>query len=404
VAVEFATIDFETTGLSPRRDRIIEIGIVRTNENGNLVSKFSSLINPGRDVGRTDIHGISSWMLFDAPTFSEISGEVAHFLNGAVLVAHNARFDAQFLEAELEREGRGRSDIDALCTLELMFAAYPNGPRRLGDCCRALNLKIREAHSAIDDAEMASDLLHHLLKRTRVHVFPEEIMIDITPRATRSSIQRSDASDPRKTEASYLAGLVSRLDGKTDVGLTSAASVAQYLNLLDQVLEDRKIESSEAEILVDFAQAEGLSTDRVSGLHAAFVSNLCAIAISDGEVTDFERKDIEQVANLLGIHDWESLLVPSRRSTIALETNVGAELEPGMSVCFTGQMNLSRDELTSRSTEAGLIVKTAVSKKLDLLVVADSDSPSGKAKKARDLRIRIISEAVFLRMLKNSEV
>jgi DNA polymerase-3 subunit epsilon len=71
----------------------------------------------------------------------------------------------------------------------------------------------------------------------------------------------------------------------------------------------------------------------------------------------------------------------------------------GASVCFTGEMSLPRPELSNRAVNAGLIVKSGISKKLDVLVVADADSMSGKAKKARELGIRIVSESVFLVML-----
>ena len=403
MATEFATLDLETTGLSPKRDRVIEIGIIRTSESGETISTFSSLINCGRDVGKTEIHGIEAWMLQDAPTFSEIAGDVARILNGAILVAHNARFDAQFLDVELERAGRGRSDIDALCTLELMFAGYPDGPRRLGDCCKALDIQLRPAHDAFNDAAMTSELLHHLLKRVSVHVFPEPIWIEENPKAGRVSLPRGEASNPRLHESTYLSALVHRLSANGDTGLTSAVSVAQYLNLLDQVLEDRKIDSEEADVLFEFAIASGLSQDRVAGLHAAFVANLCAIAAADGDVTPLERRDIEQVANLLAINDWEELLIPSTTRRRALPSKESG-LSPGVSVCFTGEMSVSRPELERRSVEAGLTLKGGVSKKLDLLVVADADSMSGKARKARELHIRIVSEPVFLRMLSNAEI
>ena len=103
MALEFATIDFETTGLSAKSDRVIEVGIVRTSADGRTLREYSSLVNPSRDVGRTDIHGITAGMLRDAPTFAQIVGDVASMLNGAVMVAHNASFDARFLDAELER-------------------------------------------------------------------------------------------------------------------------------------------------------------------------------------------------------------------------------------------------------------------------------------------------------------
>ena len=211
MALEFATIDFETTGLSAKLDRVIEVGIVRTTADGRILQEYSSLVNPSRDVGRTDIHGITAGMLRDAPTFAQIAGDVALMLNGAVMVAHNASFDARFLDAELERMSCAREDIDALCTLELMFAGFPAGPRRLVDCCVEYGVSVLEAHSALDDARMASQLLHFLLRKVDVHVFPDPITISTDVVDSGLSLARSSVKSPRSSEANFVADLVARL-------------------------------------------------------------------------------------------------------------------------------------------------------------------------------------------------
>jgi DNA polymerase-3 subunit epsilon len=78
----------------------------------------------------------------------------------------------------------------------------------------------------------------------------------------------------------------------------------------------------------------------------------------------------------------------------------------GLSVCFTGALvgridgeQITRSEATELATEAGLVVRSGVSKGLDLLVVADPDSPSGKAQRARELGTRVMAEAVFWRAI-----
>ena len=397
MALEFATFDFETTGLKSHFDRVIEVGVVRTNSDGEVLAEFSSLINPHRDLGRTDIHGITAGLLMQAPVFGDVADEIVSILNGAVLVAHNASFDTRFLRAELARLGVTVPKIDALCTLELMYAGYPRGPRRLGDCCSALGIPMGEAHCALDDARMASHLLHHLLDRVDTHVFPEKFFIDDKFDSAAPALPRTSASNPRVTESLYLSSLVNRLPSNGDAGLSSASQVAQYLNFLDQVLDDRKIEMSEADALVELAEDLGLSSDRIAGLHAAYVANLCAIAKSDGVVTEIERSDLEQVSLLLNVSDWELLL--ESESVGASTQFASSRLSAGTSVCFTGEMSLPRASLASRAVSGGLEVKNNVSRKLDLLVVADTDSMSGKAQKAREAGVRIVTESVFLAML-----
>jgi DNA polymerase-3 subunit epsilon len=399
MSTDFATFDFETTGLFPKNDRVLEIGIVRTSRTGKVVAEFSSLINPGRDVGASHIHGVTAGMLADAPTFEEIAGEIAEVVNGAVLVAHNASFDRRFLKAELDRIGRHADDLDVLCTLQLMYANFPKGPRKLVDCCREFGIVIENAHCAYDDAKMASELLHLLLGEFDLAKSVAPAWIDLDPRATRKAVPRNSVQNPRKREASYLAGLIAGLPEVEDVGFTSASSVAQYMNLLDAALEDRKLEEHESDALAEAASELNLSADRVNGIHGAYVANLCALALQDQVVTKAERKDLEDVANLLQVQDWEALLEIPKGQRAKTVSSQSSTIQRGMSVCFTGEMEYSRSDIESISRSWGLEVKSGVSRSLDLLVMADADSISGKAKKAREYGTRILAEQVFLRMI-----
>ena len=100
----FACFDFETTGFSPKRDRVIEVAVV-TVTHGTVGSSWTSLINPGDDVelGATHIHGIKRDWIRSAPSFAEIAGTLFSLLDGKVLVAHNANFDLGFLRSEMSR-------------------------------------------------------------------------------------------------------------------------------------------------------------------------------------------------------------------------------------------------------------------------------------------------------------
>jgi DNA polymerase-3 subunit epsilon len=249
---------------------------------------------------------------------------------------------------------------------------------------------------------MASQLLHFLLKKVDVHVFPDPITISTDVVDSGLSLVRSNAESPRASEANFLADLVARLPTGNPTGLISAVSVAQYLNLLDRVLEDRRIDKSEAESLHSFATEMNLSLDKVAGLHASYVANLCSVARQDGVVTDFERNDLQLVSSLLNVSDWEPLLemnAPTLNQTID-----SPMLAPGLAVCFTGEMTVPREILEERSRNLKLVIKAGVSKKVDILVVADADSMSTKARKARELGIRIISEAVYLQLLATGEL
>jgi DNA polymerase-3 subunit epsilon len=104
VSVEFCVLDIETTGLFPGgSDRITEISVLRVEPNGTLVSQYSTLVNPQRDIGQSSLHGIWSRDVLDAPVIEEILGDVVAMLQGTVAVGHNVTFDLRFLGHEFER-------------------------------------------------------------------------------------------------------------------------------------------------------------------------------------------------------------------------------------------------------------------------------------------------------------
>jgi DNA polymerase-3 subunit epsilon len=174
------------------------------------------------------------------------------------------------------------------------------------------------------------------------------------------------------------------------------------MNILDLVLEDRRVTTDEADELAALADDLSLGRDRVQALHASYVTNLCYLAKSDGVVTESEIRDLADVAELLGVGEWHQLLGDSV-STVSSVATKAAVLTPGTSVCFTGEMEISRTELSERSSALGLDVRERVTKDLDLLVLADTDSMSGKARKARDYGIRLVAERVFLQLIAEAE-
>ncbi len=123
--ITFAVIDVETTGVT-RFDRICEIGVTRI-KNGSIADKFETLINPETRITNTIFHGIEDWMVEDAPIFNDVAWQVARFIRGAVLIAHNAPFDMRFMRYEFQRLGTDLSHY-ALCTLKIARKLHPDYP------------------------------------------------------------------------------------------------------------------------------------------------------------------------------------------------------------------------------------------------------------------------------------
>ena len=159
----FACFDFETTGFSPKRDRVIEVAVV-TVTHGTVGSSWTSLINPGDDVelGATHIHGIKRDWIRSAPSFAEIAGTLFSLLDGKVLVAHNANFDLGFLRSEMSRaqllaKGTLFPHWDTMKAAD--FAPSLPASRKLVDVAAAFGVEIANAHQALDDALAVAEIV-----------------------------------------------------------------------------------------------------------------------------------------------------------------------------------------------------------------------------------------------------
>jgi DNA polymerase-3 subunit epsilon len=180
-----------------------------------------------------------------------------------------------------------------------------------------------------------------------------------------------------------------------------------YLSLLDRVLEDRRITEDEVAALSEFAQEWGIDRDDAAELHRSYFERLRTRAWADGILTEAEDRDLKSVAYLLGVtFEGERSDASAVTTAIAEALPVGIDSSTneliGKSVCFTGESvcsiagdMLTRDDQERMATTAGLVVKSGVSRKLDILVVADPHSMSGKARKAAELGVRRIVEPAF---------
>ena len=165
-AADFAVIDVETTGLDTKQGaRIIELSAIRTNGSGDVLDSITSLINP--NIGTTGaefIHGISLEMLAEAPSFIDIWPHLAQILNGAVFVAHHAKFDESFIASEAKIANIDLQMMPGLCTYRLAKDSMSQtANHKLATLSEYYGLNSGTMHSAYDDALTVVQLLPHLL-------------------------------------------------------------------------------------------------------------------------------------------------------------------------------------------------------------------------------------------------
>ena len=163
MSIDLVSFDLETTGLSPKSERVIEVGAVRFGLDGQVRAELDLLVDPGIAVPLPvqRLTGITDSMLAGQPSPIEAMAQLAGFCEGAELVGHGAAFDLQFCAGLLPAVFGRREAID---TLELARILLPiASSHNLGALARQLGLSHDRPHRALSDAQATADLFHLLL-------------------------------------------------------------------------------------------------------------------------------------------------------------------------------------------------------------------------------------------------
>ncbi len=164
---EFTVIDFETTGLSAKSSRVIEVGLVKV-KNLKVTDTFSLLVNPLQHIpsGITMLTGITNSDVENAPMFEEVAHKIAEFIGDSVLVGHNLKFDYSFLQSEFQRAETSLPEVHQLCTLKLSRKLLPHLPNKsLGTVKSHLRIRHKNTHRALSDAIVTAKVLIKLIKK-----------------------------------------------------------------------------------------------------------------------------------------------------------------------------------------------------------------------------------------------
>ena len=164
----FAVVDVETSGLSTRRHRILQIGVVTVEPDGTVGERWESLVRlpwPWSRVGPRKVHGLSRRRLRGAPRSADALEQLRRRLDGAVFTAHNADFDAAFIERAARRSGVPLTLDRRLCTLQLSRRLDPDRQlfHGLADLCTRYEIALDRPHDALADATATAAILPHLL-------------------------------------------------------------------------------------------------------------------------------------------------------------------------------------------------------------------------------------------------
>ena len=153
-------LDTETTGLNFNDDKVIEIGIVELIDNVLTQNYFHEYINPEMNISLSaqKVHGISNEFLIEKPTFSKIAKKFLDFIKDDTIIIHNAEFDTNFINKELQNCGFNNIKNSVIDTIKIAKKEFPGQTVNLDSLCKKLNVKnIRQNfHGALLDATLLS--------------------------------------------------------------------------------------------------------------------------------------------------------------------------------------------------------------------------------------------------------
>ena len=178
-------LDTETSGLSPEKDRIIELACIEMINDSPTGVKYHRYYNPGNIIISNEaekIHGLNNKFLEKFSTFENSAQEFIDFIEDSQLIIHNAPFDLSMINSSLERIGKEIIHSKrAICTLEMSKKMFPGSKNNLNALCRRFNISLEnlEKHGALTDCYLLLDVYLELLggKQERLNLSQSQISI-----------------------------------------------------------------------------------------------------------------------------------------------------------------------------------------------------------------------------------
>jgi DNA polymerase-3 subunit epsilon/ATP-dependent DNA helicase DinG len=243
----YIALDLETTGFDPVADQVLEIAAIKFQDN-QIVEKFETLINPNIEIPSMVSHitGIFNDTIKDAPSFDQVSSNLAKFIGTYPIVGHNIEFDLNFLEA------KGIPILNPqIDTLKLASILLPNLPSlSLDTISRLLKITHQNKHRAMSDAHVCFELFQILVKK--IADIPAPILQEIKTLVPRSTWDLSELFLSIKSENPHRA---SRL--KTPAEPTPPLDLGKQLSNQEDLIDLLSANSPLSKILEHYEHRPG---------------------------------------------------------------------------------------------------------------------------------------------------
>ena len=161
---DYVLVDIETTGLSPQRDDIIEIGAIKVKEN-EIIDTYSSLIYTNRRLPYfiTKLTGITNDMLEEGREIDKVLIDFLNFVGDDIIIGHNVNFDISFLHDKCNKYLNRNLSNDFIDTMRLARKLVPESPNyKLGTLAKVFNIDYSNAHRGLKDVEITYEVYNKL--------------------------------------------------------------------------------------------------------------------------------------------------------------------------------------------------------------------------------------------------
>ena len=308
----YACLALHTTGLTPGRDRILEIAVVRCDPSGTVATEWSTVLDPdGRAVTGEWLHGLTPGALHGAPTFADVASELLAQLEGAVVVAHHADFVESFVAGALLRGGVLAPSLPVLPLARFAAVSIPTPNTRLATLGALAGRPRTLPSSALADARILAAVLPRVLG-----ALGERIRYPVAPIPhTEAKHRRRPTLLTRAPLASagvptgYLADLLAAVPASA--AEQNDPRLAPYLDALMSVLV-RGVVAEEVRELTGMAVRSGYRADAIRAVHQRVLESLRATAFGRGRVGQHQVRHLRAVAHSLGLPGYfDDLVTPS---------------------------------------------------------------------------------------------
>lgn len=356
----FAVVDFETTGLVPERgDRAIEIGVTLLAPDGTIEHEDETLIHVSRDLGPQHVHHIRAADLRHAPEFDGIARQLRDYLAGRVFVAHNAAFDSRVLRSEYARLGydipvRGTSSAPSPLSTPPTLSTSPTSPR---------NSVARPSATHVSTTLCTMRLGGKLLG----------------VRSLAACCNRFGIGNPDAHSA------------LSDAHAT-ALLLREYMRMIpDWPGWNAHLDAAERAVWPRIGEdmVRWMPRPTHTDAGSTFTDNPFADNPFADEPIPITERQIAGRVESAGIH---SSVGPVGTAHTQTTSTPPPRLREGDRIVLTGSMSQRRSDWIDDLSAVGIVVWPSVTRKVRLVVAADVDSESTKARKARDYGIPIVSE------------